>query len=306
MIWIALAFLSAALLGLYDASKKHSLRDNAVIPVLLLNTVFCALLLAPFIILSHTGHIPQFSHLYVPPITAGQHRAIIIKAAIVLSSWLLGYLAIKRLPLTVVGSVNATRPVLTVVGALLVFGEQLNAWQWTGVILGIVSFWMISRSSSKEGIRFSHDFAVYMLVGAALLGAASGLYDKHLLAPAGSGGQGLPHMAVQSWYMIYQCAMMAVIFAVVYLPARRRSTPFRWRHSIVLISIFLSVADFVYFYALSDPDAMISVVSMVRRGSVLVSFAIGALVFREKNIRSKAVDLVFVALSMTCLWIGSN
>ena len=66
------------------------------------------------------------------------------------------------------------------------------------------------------------------------------------------------------------------------------------------------MADFVYFYALTDPDAMISVVSMVRRGSVLVSFAIGALIFKEKNLRSKAVDLVFVLLSMICLWIGSN
>ena len=48
-MWIILAFISAALLGFYDASKKSSLRDNAVIPVLFLNTVFCAALLLPFI-----------------------------------------------------------------------------------------------------------------------------------------------------------------------------------------------------------------------------------------------------------------
>lgn len=305
-MWIILAFLSAALLGFYDASKKHSLRDNAVIPILFLNTLFCAMLLAPFLVLSHTGHIDAGSHFYVPPLTAAQHRLIIIKSAIVLSSWLLGYFAIKHLPLTVAGSVNATRPVLTIVGALLVFGESLNAWQWAGVILGIISFYLMSRSGSKEGIRFSHNVWIYMLVGAAVLGAASGLYDKYLMAAHERGGAGVNRMAVQSWYNIYQCLMMGAMLLIIWWPRRSSTTPFRWRHSIMLISIFLTVADFVYFYALTDPDAMISVVSMVRRGSVLVSFAIGALIFKEKNLRSKTIDLCFVLLSMICLWIGSD
>ena len=305
-MWILLAFISAALLGFYDASKKNSLRDNAVIPVLFLNTLFCAALLAPFIILSHSGQITPQSDFYVAPLSAEQHRLIVLKSVIVLSSWLLGYFAIKHLPLTIVGPVNATRPVLTIVGALLVFGEDLNAWQWAGVALGVLSFFLLSRSGSKEGIRFSHNVWIYLLVGAAILGAASGLYDKYLMAPTDAGGAGINRMSVQGWYNLYQCLMMGVMLLIIWWPARHKSTPFLWKHSIILISLFLTVADFVYFYALTDPDAMISVVSMVRRGSVLVSFAIGALIFKEKNLRSKAVDLVFVLLSMICLWIGSN
>ena len=305
-MWIILAFISAALLGFYDASKKHSLRDNAVIPILFLNTLFCAGLLLPFIIMSATGHISEESHFFVASISAEQHRLIIIKSVIVLSSWLLGYFAIKHLPLTIVGSVNATRPVLTIVGALLVFGEELNAWQWAGVILGVFSFYLMSRSGSTEGIRFSHSLWIYLLVGAAVLGAVSGLYDKHLMSPVEAGGAGLNRMAVQGWYNIYQCLMMGLMLIIIWFPTRKRTTRFRWKHSIIFISLFLTIADFVYFYALTDPDAMISVVSMVRRGSVLVSFAIGALIFKEKNLRSKAIDLIFVLLSMICLWIGSN
>lgn len=305
-MWIVLAFLSAALLGLYDASKKQSLRDNAVIPVLFLNTLFCGLIFAPFIVLSFTGHIPEASYFYIPPLTPAEHRLVLIKSCIVLSSWILGYYAIKHLPLTTAGPVNATRPVLTIVGALIVFGESLNAWQWAGVALGAVSFFMMSRSGSKEGIRFSHNVWIYMLAGAALLGAASGLYDKYLMAPQLTGGAGVNRMAVQGWYNIYQCMMMGIVLLIVWWPRRKHSEPFMWRHSIVLISIFLTVADFIYFYALTDPDAMISVVSMVRRGSVLVSFVIGALIFKEKNLKSKAIDLCFVLASMICLWIGSN
>ena len=52
MMWLLLAFLSAALLGFYDVFKKQSLKNNAVIPVLTLNTLFSSLIFLPFIVLS--------------------------------------------------------------------------------------------------------------------------------------------------------------------------------------------------------------------------------------------------------------
>ena len=82
--------------------------------------------------------------------------------------------------------------------------------------------------------------------------------------------------------------------------------PFRWSWAIPLISVFLSVADFTYFTALSQDDSLISVVSMVRRGSVVVSFLCGALLFREKNLRSKALDLLLVLIGMLFLYLGSR
>lgn len=304
-MWISLAFLSAALLGLYDACKKHSLRGNAVIPILFLNTLFCSLIFVPMIALSSAGAIAEDSMWHIEPWDWHSHRLILIKSVVVLSSWILGYWAIKQLPLTIVGPVNATRPVLTLIGAMLVFGDDLNAWQWAGVALAVASFYMLSRSGRREGISFTHNRWIYFLVGAALLGAVSGLYDRYLMWPVERGGAGLGRMTVQGWYNIYQCAMMAVVLAVVWWPSRRSGEPFRWRWSIILISLFLTAADMAYFYALSDPDAMISVVSMVRRGSVVVSFLCGAIIFGEKNLRSKAVDLALVAAGMVCLWIGT-
>ncbi len=90
------------------------------------------------------------------------------------------------------------------------------------------------------------------------------------------------------------------------VPDTQETTPFKWRWSIILISVFLSIADFVYFYALSLPGAMISIVSMVRRGSVVVSFFCGAMIFKEKNLTSKLVDMLFVILGMVFLYIGSH
>ena len=298
--------MSAAFLGVYDSLKKKSLRGNAVIPILFLNTLFSSLIFLPFIVLSSTTNLLDGTIFSVASGGWEMHRYIVLKAVIVLSSWVLGYFGMKHLPLTIVGPINATRPVMVLVGALLVFGERLNGWQWIGVLLAVASFFLLSRSGKKEGIDFKHDRWIYMVVGAAAMGAISGLYDKYLMAPVETGGVGLDRMMVQSWYNIYQCFMMLFMLVVLWWPRHKETTPYHWDWSIIGVSIFLSTADFMYFYSLSLPDAMISIVSMIRRGSVVVSFIFGALFFQEKNLKAKALDLALVLLGMVFLYIGSH
>lgn len=299
-MWLLLAFLSATLLGFYDAFKKQSLKNNAVLPVLFLNTIFSSLIFLPFILLSR--YMPECldgTIVNVPSAGWEEHKYIIIKSFIVLSSWIFGYFGMKHLPLTIVGPINATRPVMVLVGALILFGERLNTYQWIGVILAILSFFMLSRSGKKEGIDFERNKWIFFVVMAAIMGAVSGLYDKYLMGR-------LNPMLVQSWYNIYQVFIMCPIILLLWMPKRKESTPFRWTWTIIFISIFLSAADFAYFYALSYDDSMISIVSMVRRGSVLVSFTFGALFFKEKNLKSKAVDLLLVLMGMFFLYLGSK
>lgn len=299
-MWLLLAFLSAALLGFYDAFKKKSLRGNAVLPVLFLNTLFCSLVFVPFIGLSAWApQTLQGTLFYVPAAGWEVHRFILIKSFIVLGSWVFGYFGMKHLPLTIVGPINATRPVMVLIGALLVFGERLNLYQWIGVLLAVLSFFMLSRSGKKEGIDFQHNRWIWFIVLAALLGAVSGLYDKYLMGR-------FDNMVVQAWYNVYQLFLMGGVLMFLWWPKRKTTTPFHWDWCIILISVFLSAADFVYFYALSLDGSMISIVSMVRRSSVLVSFLFGAMIFREKNLTSKAIDLVLVLLGMIFLYIGSS
>jgi drug/metabolite transporter (DMT)-like permease len=298
--------MSAAFLGVYDSLKKKALKDNAVIPILFLNTLFSSLIFLPFIVLSATGDLLDGTVFHVGSGGWEMHKYIVLKAVIVLSSWVLGYFGMKHLPLTIVGPINATRPVMVLVGALIVFGERLNGWQWVGVLLAVASFFLLSRSGKKEGIDFKHDHWIYMIVGAAMLGALSGLYDKYLMAPVESGGVGLDRMMVQSWYNIYQCAMMFAMLMLLWWPKHKQTTPFHWDWAIIGVSIFLSTADFMYFYSLSLPSAMISIVSMIRRGSVIVSFLFGAMFFHEKNLKAKAFDLALVLLGMIFLYIGSR
>lgn len=299
-MWLLLAFTSAVLLGFYDVFKKKSLKDNAVLPVLFLNTVFSSLIFLPFIIISFTStNVLQGSVFELPVVGWDVHKYIVLKSFIVLTSWIFGYFAMKHLPITIVGPINATRPVMVLVGAMLLFGERLNLYQWIGVSLAIISFFMLSRSGKKEGINFAKNKWIFFLIMATVTGAISGLYDKFLM-------KHFAPMLIQSWYNLYQVFIMGTILFLLWWPNRKRSTPFRWDWSIILISVFLCAADFVYFYSLSFEESMISVVSMIRRGSVIVSFLFGAVLFREKNLKSKAIDLVLVLIGMIFLYLGSK
>lgn len=276
-----------------------SLNGNAVIPVLFFNTLISSLIFLPFILLSYTTGLLDGSLFYVPFVSWQVHFAVFIKAVIVLSSWIFGYFALKNLPLTISGPIKATQPVLTLVGAMLIFGERLNLYQWMGVAFAVASFYMLSSSGKKEGIRFTHNKWIYYTVISVLLGALSGLYDKHLM-------RGLDVMTVQVWFNVYQCFIMSFILLFLWYPHRKETTPFEWRWNIPFISLFLCIADWVYFYALTDADSMISIVSMIRRSNVLVTFAAGALFFHEKNLKSKVVDLVLVFIGMVFLYLGTK
>jgi len=286
-MWWVLAFLSAALLGCYDSFKKIALKGNAVIPVLFLNTLFSAILMSPFIFSSGWGGWEV-------------QRWILAKSALVLSSWVAGYYAMKNLPLTIVGPVNASRPVLVLIGALVLFGEKLNLLQASGVALALLALFLMKRTGEKEGIDTRHNKWVLCLVAAVILGAASGLYDKFLMSPE---HLGLDKKMVLGWYTLYQAIMMGGLLLIT---GRQHSSGFRWSWAIPFISIFLCGADYAYLQALSSPDSLIAVVSMIRRGSVLVSFAIGAFFLHEKNIRAKALDLVLLLASMVLLYLGSR
>lgn len=299
-MWLSLAFLSALLLGFYDVAKKRSLAGNAVLPVLWLNSVFGALLFLPLILNSAFSlGFAQGTILAIPSGDVHDHLLILLKAFIVLGSWICGYFGLKHLPLTIVGPINATRPVMVLLGALLLFGERLNLLQWCGVLVAMVSIYLLGRTSRREGVDFRSNRWVWCVGLAAVLGAASGLYDKYVM-------QRLDSVFVQSWFNLYQALIMTIIVSVLWLPNRHRHTPFRWSWAIPLITLFVSAADFAYFYALTMDDALISVVSMVRRGSVLVSFGYGAFVLHENNLRGKLLDLILILVGMVFLYLGSR
>jgi len=299
-MWLLLAFISALFLGTYDVFKKVSLQGNAVIPVILTSICFSSIILLPFLIVSR--FFPSLlidSIFFVPQVDFRTHLFLILKAVIVLSSWLFAYFGMKNLPISLASPIKATQPMWTVVGAMVIFGEKLNFYQAAGISVTLISFFMFSIIGKKEGISLKTNKWFWFIIMATLTGAISGLYDKYLMQQFNS-------MAVQTYYTFYQAIIMGLITMFLWAPTKDRTTPFQFRWSIALISVFLVTADFVYFYALTLPDSMISVVSTIRRSGVIVPFIYGAMVMHDKNIKLKLIDLAGVLVGMFLLYLGSK
>ncbi len=296
-MWLLFAIFSSALLGCYDIFKKASLRGNAYIPVLFIATLTGSALFGVILLLSRSGVVEADSLFYVPQITPTEHLLYFIKAMIVGSSWIFAYKALSQLPITIVAPIRSTGPVWTVLGALLIYGERFNGWQWLGFVIVIFSSYLFAKAGKKEGINFKSNHAIWAIVTATLLGSVSSLFDKYLLAH-------YDRMAVQTWYSIYMGVFMLIPLAF-WLPKRNLPPLFNWRIIIPMIGITLSAADFMYFYALSRPEALLGVVSVLRRSSVVLSFLLGAAIFNEHNLKSKGVALAGIIIGVCVLVLGS-
>jgi drug/metabolite transporter (DMT)-like permease len=296
MSWVALALLSALFLGLYDLGTKHAVRDNAVLPVLFFANLSSATV---WLVLmawdQHGGGMPALFH--VAPLTPFQHLQLAFKSLLVGSSWICSYFAVKHLPVSLASPIRATGPLWTLGGALLVLAERPSWLEMVGVAVTLASFVGLSLAGAKEGIHFHRNKWIWLLVGGTLLGATSGLYDKFLLHR-----QGFTAATVQAWFAIY----LAVLFFPLALGWKLRlwqRNVFQWRWSILVVSFGLLIADFLYFHALRDSEALVSLVSSIRRGSTLVAFAGGLWLFQEKNGWQKlpAVLGVLTGIALTLL-----
>ncbi|MGC4117941.1 MAG: EamA family transporter [Myxococcales bacterium] len=297
MTWLLLAVLSALFLGLYDVAKKAALDGNAVLPVLFGCSLAGAALVLPAGILTLASpELAARAGALVEPLTATGHLLVVAKAGIVTTSWVLTYFAIKHLPISIAAPLRASAPLFVVLGAVLFMGERPTGHQWLGIGVMLAAYWAFSALGREEGIHFARNRWVGLLLLGTLVGAASGLYDKHVFQVAK-----LPPMAVQFWFAIYGALLQGLIVAFVWWPRRQASTPFQWRWSIAAVGVLLVVADNLYFRAVATPVALISVVSLVRRSNVVVSFVVGGLAFREKNRLKKAGALVGLVVGVSLL-----
>jgi bacterial/archaeal transporter family protein len=287
-MWIYLGIISAIFLGMYDVSRKHALRQNAVLPVLFCAVVCGALFVTPIILLSR--YRPELlADFYVPPVPAIGHLHIFAKAAIVSASWALSYYAMRNLPISIASPLGATGLIWTLIGAIILFHEHLSILQYSGLAMMVVSYYAFSVLGNKEGIIFYNNKWVAFIILAALLGSASAMYDKYLI-------QTLRYspVSVQAWFAVYLVPVLGAILLVSKLREKKGYAEFVWRWSIPAIGGFLLTADFLYFRAISCRGSLIATISTLRASCIAVSFLVGGILFRELRLTSKAMAIMGV------------
>ena len=299
-MWIWLALISAVLLGFYDVAKKYSLKRNGIYFVILAATAFSTLFLCPF--------------LSAGP--AAYHIKIAIKALIVTVTWLSGMEALRLLPITTVSTFKASRPMFVVLFSIIIFGERLNLWHWLGVAAVAVALWLLGAASGKEGFRFGSGRGFWALVISMATGVASALWDKFIIKSFVFDGPLSPVYAalpaqlqvplfLQAWTNLYITIILAIIVAVKAMREGSARERFRWDWALLVIAVLITLSDAVYFLAISGEGSLLSVIALVRRFSIVVTFVVGAIMFREQKIKGKSIALAFMIAGIVLLMAGS-
>ena len=300
-MWMYLGLLAALFLGLHNLCKKHAVQGNEVFPVLF-GTISTGLLaLLPFFIGSL--YFPEYTKqigFHIANIPWITHGFIFIKSMIMAASWVLAFHALKHLPITIVTPIRSAGPFFTFIGAILIYNEQPTFLQWIGFVLIISSVLLYSKIGKKEGINFKRNKWIFAIIGATFLGSSSGLYDKFLIQSLTLNPQTL-----QFWFCFYTVLILLVILSITWFPYAKKRKAFKFRWSIVAVGILLQTADYFYFKALQDPEALIMLLSAIKRSQILIAVVIGGLVFKEKNKRKKLIPLAGIMLGVFLILYSS-
>jgi len=289
-MWTCWILASAVFLAFYDLAKKASVRKNAVLPVLLLATVAGGG--AYVAVLGAAGGIPA-----ALDVSARNLSLICIKSAIVSTSWVLTYCALRSLPITIATPIRASAPAIVFIAAFFLYGEQPTVVQGLGIILVFTGYWAFSKAGKFEGIDFFRSRAVWFAIGGMCMSAVSSIWDKFILQKCA-----IPVETVQFWFQIGLVAIYSLLLTGQRaLRIDRRK--FEWRWTIPATGILLAAADWLYFHGLAIPDVPISVGSLMRRFSVVITFILGAVFFKERNLKRKGIALaaILTGVILLCL-----
>jgi transporter family protein len=298
-MWILLGIFSAIFLGFHEIFKKSGLNHNAVLPVLTLSSAASAFIFIPWLVVSRA--LPEFAFsrfMIIPESSLPAHLLFFVKSCIVATAWLFGYFSVKHLPVTLLAPLNASGPVWTIMGAFLLYGERMNCLQWLGVVISIGFYVALTFGGNIRGVMKQENRWILFAFLSILFNSTSALLDKYLV-------QEYDRVAMQAWFSIYTALVFLVMLMMVWYPSRKRTTAFTFRWSVMLIGLFLVVADFLYFKALSYDGSMVSVLIIVRRASAVLVFAAGALYFKETSLRRRGIVLAGILTGVMLVVLGS-
>ena len=289
--WASWVLASAVLLALYDLAKKASVSANAVLPVLLVSTCFG--FVAYVAGLAASGSLRAASGVTGAALSLG-----LAKSAIVGTSWVFTFCALRTLPITIATPIRASAPALVLLVAVPLYGERPTPVQGVGMAAVFAGYFAFSWAGRHEGIDFFRDRAVWCAVAGAVFSALSSLWDKYVFQV-----RALPVESVQLVFQVGLVAFYALAFAAA-RALRIGRDAFAWRWTIPLVGILLAGADWLYFRGLAHPGAPISAASLMRRFSVVLTFLLGARFFHEANLVRKGIALAAIVAGVALMCAG--
>ena len=267
-IWLVLAY--GLLKGGREGMKKAALKKNHSTEILFFYTLIGWVFTLPFCgeAFALAPHFILFAF---------------IKAAVVCAAWLCAFAALKHISVSLYGIMDLSRMVFSTLLGVFVLGESFTFAKAVGMLLVVAGLTLVNLKRGGGGEMTLTVFIAAMLN--CFFNAVSGTMDKVLM-------QYMTSAQLQFWFMLF----MTVIYGVILLVRREEVA---WRtlatnYWVPLMSISLIVGDRMLFEANAHPNSEVTLMTVVKQCSVLVTVLVGWICYREKHIVYKLLCTLLV------------
>ena len=279
-MYIFLALLSALFLGCYEVLKKVSLKKSSIH-----ETLFFYCLCGFFVSLVFINKAISIDFIDV--------LIILMKSGIIVLNWFLVLKCMQKLDVAIVVCFSLLNTTLVVFFSHFIFGEVITIMHFLSLFFiatGIILLTLLERKETKEQVDNQYKYVIFLVLGS-MLGACSAMLDKYLINV-----RNVESGAVLVWFLFFN----SIIYGMIYL-CKNKKIEFKKLKSnywLVLTGIGIALADVVYYSAISLAGAQISLISILRKCSVIVATILASLFLKEKHLFKKLGVLVIMIIGI--------
>ena len=284
MSWVFLILVYGIFKGFREALKKKAMEKHSVMEVLFFYTLFAFLMIIPF-----SSGIFQISF--------KAHLLILFKSFIIFVAWICALNSIKRLPLSLYSVIDMSRMLFSISFGVIFLKEALGIYEIVGMVLVLTGITLVNlKTKTRDGVDEKPKKLVLLLVLAScILNSVSALLDKLILAENGCvllGGEFITTSQLQFWYMLYLTS-----FYGIYILIKREKISFKKSVTspvIWIMSLLFIVADRALFIANADPQSRLTIMTLIKQSSVLVTITLGKIIYKEKHILYRILCAILI------------
>lgn len=290
MVWILLVLLYGVFKGFREIAKKKAMEDHSVMEILFFYSLIAFVLI-----------IPTAGDAFDLP--TNYFLLIFLKSFVIFVAWILGFEAIKKMPISTYGVLDLSRVLFSTFFGVTVLGETLGLTSVIGIVLVgggllLLKYEPKKKVESTGGTTVTNSnndkehlkpIVVMAAFGSCFLNALSGLMDKLFMKHVSSS-------QLQFWYMLYLVLLYLGFILVRKIPLRLSALKNKW---IWLLSILFVIADKALFVANSYPESKVTVMTLLKQAGCIVTIMAGRFIFKEKNTGFKLLCAAIIIAGIT-------
>ena len=281
-IWIIFIIIFGVLKGLREPIKKKVLESVNVFTSLFVYT-FAGFLMT----------LPTAKGVFdlTPYISA----LIVAKSGVIFFAWMLTFIAIKKVPLGIYGITDMSRVIFSSLMGVLFLGEGLTPRGVISLVFVASGLYLANKKHSDGTNTYSSKYT-WMIMLSCFLNAVSGTLDKVIM----STGE-VTSSVLQFWFMLLLSAFYLgniIIKKEDFEIKKAIKNP--W---IYVLSLLLILGDRALFIANSDPESKVTVMTLIKQSSAVVTIIMGRVLYKEKNILKNlfCAGLITFGIALACI-----